>query len=148
MRTGNQEPIMHRVGAGLKELKMREIKFRAWNGKVMTNDFYIEPDGTVFLDSYETYESQSSVIGFDDFVVYPKDYKLMQFTGILDKNGKEIYEGDILQSEHSHMECHGKCKITVCWDESKNGWNFRPTVIDIYDMDVIGNIYESPELLE
>ena len=62
---------------------MREIKFRAWDNKQnkMRNDgFSIYYDGSIqFADSIES-----------------KDFILMQYTGLKDKNGKEIYEGDIL----------------------------------------------------
>jgi len=124
---------------------MREIKFRVFD-KETKQMFYPLKDSV--LPRIDYCEFLWLVADVTNGSTEPNNYFLMQFTGLLDKNGKEIYCGDIMQSEHAHMECHGKCKITVCWDESKNGWNFRPTVIDIYDMEIIGNIYESPELLE
>lgn len=100
-----------------------------------------------------------------------KDGDLMQFTGLKDKNGKEIYEGDILRvdkynhvlkkqvnSEVFWMESHGMFQHT--WDEgshfndTKEFWNNEPlykvafSMIDVSPKcEVIGNIYENPELL-
>lgn len=105
---------------------MREIKFRAW--VPAQQKMY----GPVTLDEMRTRWS------------YPLYWcqPLMQYTGLKDKSGKEIYEGDILDDEGS--------SCVIAWDEDRYGWG----VIDepywqFYEhMKIIGNIYENPELLE
>lgn len=66
----------------------REIKFRAWDGKKMlfsqNSDFYLMPNG-IQVPSSTGHE------------FYDKNFPVMQFTGLHDKNGKEIYEGDIVK---------------------------------------------------
>jgi uncharacterized phage protein (TIGR01671 family) len=85
-----------------------------------------------------------------------EDIELMQFTGLKDKNGKEIYEGDILRNNYS-----------VRWNQLHCGWalyNAGDFCVDLLadeynrveellppwhlDIDIIGNIYENPELLK
>ncbi len=107
---------------------MREIKFRAWN----------ETKHRMEYDVYKEYEN------------------LMQYTGLTDKNGKGIYEGDILQCNEGGIhfnEENYEIRI-VKWDDL--GWMpfiHRPgTWISCYgeikEFVVIGNIYENPELPE
>jgi len=91
--------------------------------------------------------------------------KLMQFTGLYDKNGKEIYEGDHIRVFGFITNPRTKDKIpynataTVKYGENiacflylvddSNVWsNFRYTKSDGLDYEVIGNIYENPELLK
>jgi len=88
----------------------------------------------------------------------PKEV-LMQYTGRPDKNGVEIYEGDIVKI--NLMENLNIFWVTILgkiyWDENKYGWmvntgtDGQPNIRDfgyLYNCEVIGNIYENPELIE
>lgn len=76
--------------------------------------------------------------GFVDAGGRHKDKILMQFTGILDKNGKEIYEGDIVKT------ALGNFVVTF-----SNGWYHAggQRIDGISDIEVIGNVYEDYKLL-
>lgn len=106
---------------------MREIKFRAWD--TTSNQMM----GSSSLTDY--FKRWSGPPNGEAFYV-------MQFTGLKDKNGKEIYEGDIMKiTEHYHE---------VFWDIDRA--MFRTKVYSLtssiqWDGEVIGNIYENPELL-
>ena len=110
---------------------MRKIKFRAWakgSKEMYYSNFKINPDGKI-----ETY-------GIYDYL------ELMQFTGLHDKNGKEIWEGDIVNLSFTNgiidyvpPQFMISCKNNI---GEIHHFNFERT------MDVIGNIYENPELLE
>ena len=68
-----------------------------------------------------------------------KDFILMQFTGLKDKNGKEIYEGDKIVCEGLELE--------VKWSDFDAGfsfetWDGHQCVINSHDYEIIGNIYE------
>ena len=139
---------------------MREIKFRAWDEKrkSMLYDFnmlYLSKPYAIgkrvnsgCWESYATNEyGQSNTI------------ILMQFTGLKDKNGKEIYEGDVMSYSGSKcLECgakqfyegHGKYQIEWgggvevgfgCYEI--NGDNYMSADIWGTDMEVIGNIYKN-----
>jgi len=86
------------------------------------------------------------------------DYILCHFTGLLDKEGNEIYEGDILEYQHDTSDVKRRCEVIFdrgSWwgfkdkvDETDKGcliW-FRCIYFSISR--IIGNIYENPELLE
>ncbi|EAC2364744.1 hypothetical protein N3R55_002642 [Listeria monocytogenes] len=76
---------------------------------------------------------------FDDVV-------LMQYTGLKDKNGKKIFEGDICWEEHN--ECYGVVKF----EEGKFLYVWENIAEDLWevadDIEICGNIHENPELLE
>ena len=116
---------------------MREIKFRAWYEKF--NEMYI----------VKGIDFQREMVYFDKYnyrSIY--DIELMQYTGLKDKNNKEIYEGDIF-----HI---GSKKILYvvewidCGLKGRQIKNKSWIGLDYWkdDIEVIGNIYENPELME
>ena len=129
---------------------MREIKFRAWDKKeklLHTGIDWLD----IGLDG-KIYNMQISE-GLEE----TERYILMQYTGLKDKNGKEIYEGDILFSKKSWYGCD--MEYVVFWHnkeacfflDNKKYMEF-PMPLSVSNPDgcgeVIGNIYENPELLE
>lgn len=120
---------------------MRTLKFRAWNFKhqkmfsaeEMTADqMAILPDGHFAnIDGQHTSRS----------IIYSHEQMLpMQYTGLKDRNGKEIYEGDIVQykTDTILVEWHGEAAA------------FWPFFSDEYwndDFEIIGTRYETPDLL-
>ena len=120
---------------------MREIKFRAWdkkNKKMLHYDNDVTP--CITLNGVCQGENHTNV---------SFDYVLMQYTGLKDKNGKEIYEGDRLN--HSIDRYQQECPYVVeDMSEFYKELNRSDTYyrIDEYSLEIIGNIHENPELLE
>jgi len=115
---------------------MKEIKFKAWDKK--KKDFVFYPHGiqtTVMLDG-------SKVITIDD-----EDVEFLLFTGLKDKNGKEVYEGDICEYHNGRGVYVGVVKYIQEYSAFRIEFN-DGTWTDLAFVEVIGNIYENPELLE
>jgi len=130
---------------------MRKIKFRAWDKKT-SNIFYHDEIywfNRVSIKGYEHYQDVvlSTLLSDSDFI-------LMQYTGLKDKNGKEIYEGDILKHPNNNTLFEIKyikeyCGFRAVYD--RNIYNHSAIILQIGDKgqaEIIGNIYENPELLE
>jgi uncharacterized phage protein (TIGR01671 family) len=127
---------------------MKEIKFRAWDRerKRMLYDvvFAIHKNLIAVADQnccgigqngYFTVIFQNSL---------PRDQiVLMQYTGLKDKNGKEIYEGDIIVDSFNHYE-----KGKVAENTAEFWWEVIEYGLEDAELEVIGNIYENPELLK
>lgn len=128
---------------------MREIKFR---GKRIDNNEWVYGYFTKNHKSGKCYiTTQSESGGAKPHQVIPET--IGQYTGLKDKNGKEIYEGDICNCRE--YECFGK----VEWNNEEAGFYFCVVVEGggfeeehLYDyideLEVIGNIHDNPELLE
>lgn len=114
---------------------MREIKFRAWNKykAFMIYDVDINSYGQVI--KYECGQYAGSY-----------DYPVMQYTGLKDKNGREIYEGDIVKYFRNEGYEFVTTRLGAHGIETQIG--FYPFIEIDGHVEVIGNIYENPELLD
>jgi hypothetical protein len=120
----------------------REIKFRAWVE-------WADPNNGRYME-YGVAVKENSAVPITDAPSNMYKCTLMQFTGLHDRRGKEIWEGDIIRM--------GSRIGKVAWHTAfasfciqSYGWmfdHFFKEAIDNKDCEVIGNIYEHPELLE
>ncbi|MGE7840096.1 YopX family protein [Lysinibacillus sp. NPDC093712] len=133
----------------------REIKFRAWDK--CSEYMHSNVQSGVYEDP-DDWTEFNTVLGLERFEV-------MQYTGLKDKNGKEIYEGDIESDENGNLS-------VVCYLQKYGAYCFVPVVLYLHEnyetevnyeygtdcyfhnavpsiySEVVGNIYENPELLE
>ena len=128
---------------------MREIKFRAWrtDGKYMVTS---DVGALTALRNCYGNKGLAEQAGFSNIDNQPNPDKfiLMQYTGLKDKNGKEIYERDIIKDPDGNA-------FEVIWNKGAASFElqnktshflFVQRYIDMFE--VIGNIYENPELLK
>ena len=125
------------------------LKYRAWDNwrkrMSVVDRIYIDTEGVRLYDDFGEY--------WRDF----RDVKLMQSTGLKDKNDKEIFEGDIAQFEDCYTETDFLYVNTgiVEWSQGSFTITNRDSVEmgdlldgEFLDVIIIGNVYENPELLE
>jgi uncharacterized phage protein (TIGR01671 family) len=130
---------------------MRKHKYRVWD---KDEHKWLELSGDIFL-AFSDGEMQV-IEGSQEYAEEHENVEIVEWTGLKDRNNKEIYEGDIVQAIH---------RIHDCGDDKENLYNyFQVTFLNGNFMfgnnnaheffnkytfrEVIGNIFENPELLE
>jgi hypothetical protein len=125
---------------------MRDIKYRAWDiqDKQMLHDINL-----FTAKANEKAQAWENTLHWTISVDH-KRFKIMQYTGLKDKNGVEIYEGDIFRGAGAYVVWNDKL---ACWaftfqnDENPSTPLFMSDHTQLKDVEVIGNIYANPELL-
>ena len=146
-----------------KENKMREIKFRGRrkdDGEWVYGSYIIYKDEAKFIVNECERKINTYINGKPFYTDYKKQYEIIpntlgQYTGLIDINGKEIYEGDIVEKKSIEYLFNNEEKITI-WRgvvkyiapkfiyKNKDGYYLAGTS----GFEVIGNVYENPELLK
>ena len=124
---------------------MRDIKFRAWFG---IPESHLAPSMT-YLDVSKFQDQEY-------FLIVRHSDNLMQYTGLKDKNGVEIYDGDIVKAiaEEKYFECSkisqiARSSANTSWCVLKPGYTLGMHLLwgGWKSLEIIGNIYQNPKLL-
>lgn len=134
----------------------RIIKFRAW---VDRYEYMIYSGQHKELEGL-TFNNDGAITiheGDGDQEYNSENTHLMQFTGLFDKNGKEIYEGDIVKVFNKGYMVNDNCIVN--WGKKSHGWSLKCAIDDKWikvkyyglgnskDIEIIGNIHQNKELL-
>ena len=148
---------------------MRTIKFRVWDKENKELFGFQNRRGAMFIREDGVLERQEAGMGGSDWNgdqcycstnrpltgwKFEDRYIIQQFTGFKDKNGKELYEGDIVY-------WNACCNFKIVWDEARGGWDLEQVDFrELYyndvnedgwppskDLTYEGNIFEKPELI-
>lgn len=119
---------------------MKELKFRAWDTH---NKIWLDPN----IFNVRCHDGRLQRRGCEGFI---GGVKIVQFTGLKDKNGVEIYEGYVLKLEYESIKMVGYVKQQEDgeWIFYKDKGNFLGVHHNKDHISIIGNIYENPELLQ
>lgn len=125
---------------------MREIKFRAWDkkGERFIERFMVSKNGEILGKDFDVLNE--SIFSWDNAV-------LIQYTNLKDKNGKEIYEGDIIAIENNNYDpSNGDNPILLLEVKQEIGayviGDYLLRDFESSEMEKVGDIYEYPELLK
>lgn len=132
---------------------MREIKFRAWDKE--------------YKEMWPWHDKEEGFLDVTELLKFDKEnrYILMQYTNLKDKNGQEIYEGDIVKwKQIIYADC-SKNEVEEIKDAvigeiyyaeglwlgiwtGNEGYMFIPGTVESEELEVLGNKFENPEILE
>ena len=129
---------------------MRTIKFRAWDNE---NNQMLDVQELNFEDCFYEGEMQIKTTMYNDYFDC-REMPLMQFTSLHDKNGKEIYEGDIvfIKGDTEVLDIKGKVEYSDTFAQfiitnTGNIIDEAEPLGDYEDIEVIGNVFKNKELL-
>lgn len=125
-------------------------KYRVWHhelGRLMSVKCMFFQDSEI-----EEFELNDALMN-DYITAYPDEIELMQSTGLFDRNGKEIFEGDILdyRGRKALVRWHGSYASFIYRfvdEPHKQKAEWKPLYLAYMKCEIIGNIYENPEFLE
>lgn len=150
----------------LFEILMKQLKFRAWDSQTKRfiqddvdvenrenhdlGNYALDPSGVLYF--FQSDEGGMSVLD-------KKDVEIMQWTGLKDKNGQPVFEGDIVHEDCTNPNVNWTYEVFYDKDEAKfwlrneeevyGQWNVYddPAYVRWSLYEVIGNVWESPELI-
>ena len=152
---------------------MRELKFRMWdkvNNKFIDpfrfewNDYYkttgmvlLDLNGKVRIADYSSGNGDNSASSVYSEINNPNNYVIQQYTGLNDKNGNLIFEGDIVQ--YNQNSSYDNMDFIAKWGDDKLGFIFQsnsgeqlvnqtPHLNRFKHLEVVGNIFEHENLLK
>lgn len=135
---------------------MREIKFRIWDNKLNifstpenndAREFFIHFGGYRMIRCHDGY-SQPTIVWDEEI---KNRYSIQQYTGLKDKNGIEIYEGDIVKATSDQYENENFVGKVIFDEGCFLTWVNKNDIRGIWgedDIEVIGNIFENSDLLK
>ena len=133
-------------------MKQREIKFRAWEKEIKKMFYDIQDYYDTLGYNFDAGAMCDNNCVFGD-LIKDKRLEIMQYTGLKDKNGKEIYEGDIIKYKTAYYGNEKEHQEVVEWKNDLGCDSFgEPLGIGYlfrgFDIEVVGNKFENPEILK